>query len=83
MNTIEKLYGEELLKNCELFLYTDNSVLDCAYYRSLSSLRLLFHLILWLRKIQMTDDLIIDVIYISGKRTIEYGVDILSRGTPN
>lgn len=44
VNTVEKLYGEGILKNCELFLYTDNSVVDSAYCRGLYSSRLLLFL---------------------------------------
>ena len=83
VNVVEKLYREGLLKNCELFLYTDKSVADYAYYRGSSSSRLLFLLILRLRKIQMAGDLILHVIHISGRRMIECGVDGLSRGMTN
>ena len=83
VNAVEKLYKEGLLKNCELFLYTDNSVADYAYYRGLSSSRFLILLILRLRKIQIAGDLILHVIHISGKRMMECGVDGLSRGMTN
>ena len=83
VNAVEKLYREGLLKNYELFLYTDNSVADYAYYRGSSSSRLLFLLILRLRKIQMAGLLILHVIHISGRKMIECGVDGLSRGMTN
>ena len=77
------MYKEGLLKNCELFLYTDNSVADYAYYRGSSSSTLLFLLILRLRKIQIAGDLILRVIHISGRRMIECRVNGLSRGMTN
>ena len=83
VNTVEKLYEKGLHKNCELFLYTDNSVTDCTYYRKSSSSRLLFLLILRLQTIQMADDLILHVIHISGRIMIECGVDGLSRRMAN
>ena len=30
---VEKLYNDGLFKDCELFLFTDNLVVDCAYYK--------------------------------------------------
>ena len=50
VNTVQTLYEEGLLKNCKLFLYTDNSVADWTYYRGSSSSRLLFLFILRLQK---------------------------------
>ena len=81
--TVEKLYEEGILKDCELFLFTDNFVVDCAYYKGSSSSRALFLLVLRLRKIQMTGDMIIHLIHISGKRMIASGIDGLSRGVYN
>ena len=83
VKTVERLYAEGLLKNCELFLYTDNSVEDWAYYKGSSSSRLLFLLILRLRKIKMAGDLKLHVIHISRKKMIECGVDGLSREMTN
>ena len=83
MNTVETLYVEGLRTNCDLYLYTDNLVVYCVYYRGSSSSRLLFLLIIRLRKIQMAYDLIFYVIHISVRRVIECGVDGLSRGMNN
>ena len=81
--SVKKLYEEGLLKDYELFLFTDNLILDCAYYKGSSSYRALFLLVLILRKIQMAGDMIIDLIHISGKRMITSGIDGLSRGVCN
>ena len=83
MTAVEKLYEEGILKDCELFLFTDNFVADCAYYKGSSSSRFLFLLVLRLRKIQMAGDMIIHLIHISGKRMIASGIDGLSRGVCN
>ena len=72
-----------ILKDCELFLFTDNFVADCVYYKGSSSSRALFLLILRLRKIQMAGDMIIHLIHISGKRMIASGIDGLSREVCN
>ena len=80
---VEKLYKEGLLKDYELFLFTYNFVVDCAYYKGFSSSRALFLLVLRLRKMQMAGDMIIHLIHISGKRMISSGIDELSRGVCN
>ena len=83
MNTVIKLYEDELFKNYELFLYTDNSVTDCTYYRLSSSSRFLFLLILRLRKNKMAGDLILHIVNIFRRRIIECRVDGLLRGATN
>ena len=57
VDTVKKLYREGCLKNCELFLFTDNIVADYAYHKGTSSSKTLFNLVLRLRKLQMTGDL--------------------------
>ena len=83
MMSVKQLYEEGILKDCELFLFTDNFVADCAYYKGFSSSRALFLLVLRLRKIQMTGDMNIHLIHISGKRMIASGIDGLLRGVYN
>ena len=47
VDTLEGLgEGERELKGCELFLFTDNLVAECAYYKGSSSSRMLFGLVL-------------------------------------
>ena len=45
VDTVEKLYREGCLKNCELFLFIDNIVADYAYHRGTSSSKTLFNLV--------------------------------------
>ena len=40
--SVEKLYTDGLLRDCELFLFTDNFVADCAYYKGSFLTRSLF-----------------------------------------
>ena len=80
MNTLEDLYENGKLKGCELFLFTDNLVAEYAYYKGSSSSRMLFDLVLRVRKLQMSGDLILHVTHISGTRMQMCGVDALSRG---
>ncbi len=73
-------YERGLLDGFELFLFTDNSVAEKAYYKGTSSSKKLFELVLKLRLIEMEGKMIIHVIHISGKRMIHCGIDGLSRG---
>ena len=80
VDTLEGLCANGKLKGCELFLFTDNLVAEYAYYKGSSSSRMLFDLVLRMRKMQMAGDLILHVIHISGTRMQACGVDALSRG---
>jgi hypothetical protein len=68
------------LKECEVFLFTDNSTAEGAYYKGNSPSRKLFELVLQIRKIAMSAGLILHVLHVSGKRMIAQGTDGLSRG---
>ena len=45
VDTIEKLYYEKYLKDCELFLFTDNLVADYAYHKGTSTSKMSFELV--------------------------------------
>ena len=68
VETIESLYLEGKLQDCEIFLFTDNIVANYAYYKGSSSCKALFDLVLRLR------------LHVAGTRMITSGVDGLSRG---
>lgn len=67
------------LRNCELFLFTDNSVAERAFFRGTSSSRSLFELVLELRKLTISGHFKLHVIHVAGTRMIECGVDGVSR----
>lgn len=77
---IEEAYDEGVLRETELFMFTDNSPAESAYYKGTSSSLKLFELVLRLRKLQMKGDLRIHLVHVSGKRMIAEGTDGLSRG---
>ena len=68
------------LRDCEVFLLTDNLVVENAFYKGTLSSETLFDLILRLRTLELEGDIILHMIYVSGKRIIASGVDALSRG---
>ena len=77
VDTVEKLYPEECLKNCELLLFTDNILANYAYLKGTLSTKALFNPILRLKRLQMTGDFILHLIHISGDQMIDCGVNSL------
>lgn len=77
---MEEAVEQGHLRDCELFLFTDNSTAEGAYYRGTSPSRLLFDLVLRLRVLQVRTELVVHVIHVAGTRMIEVGVDGLLRG---
>jgi hypothetical protein len=70
--------GHEL-DGSEIFIFTDNTTSEAAFWKGTSSFPLLFNLVLRLRKLEMDANLIIHVVHVSGKRMIDQGTDGLSR----
>jgi hypothetical protein len=68
------------LEGAELFLYTDNSTAESAYYRGNSSNKFLFELIVKLRLLDMTSSLHLHLLHIAGTRMVSQGTDAISRG---
>ena len=83
VRAVEEAAAKGLLDDCELFLFTDNTTAEGAYYRGTSSSRLLFDLVLRLRILQQRSEVFIHVLHVSGTRMIASGVDALSRGSAN
>ena len=65
---------------CEMFLFTDNSTAESAFYKGSSSSKKLHELVLRLHKLTMNHSLILHVIHVSGTRMIAQGTDGCSRG---
>jgi len=80
IHAIEDASHKGLLHEAELFVFTDNSAAEGAFYKGTSPSRKLFELVLRLRKLQMTGGLLVHVIHVAGKRMIAQGTDGLSRG---
>jgi hypothetical protein len=68
------------LDRTEIFLFTDNSTAEGAYYKGNSSSKLLFELVLCLRLLDMHGGIILHVIHVAGTRMMKQGTDGLSRG---
>ena len=59
------------LKGYELFCFTEILVAEYAYCKGSSSSKILFDLVLLIRKLQKTGDLILQVTHVSGTRIQE------------
>jgi hypothetical protein len=68
------------LRWSELFIFTDNTTAEGAYFRGNSDNRLLFSLVLRLRTLEMMGSLCLHVIHVAGTRMIQQGADGLLRG---
>ena len=64
----------------EVFVVTNNAVSESIFYKGSAKVSMLHDLVVELRKIELEKKLIIHVIWCSGKRMIQIGVDGLSRG---
>jgi hypothetical protein len=80
---IESLVARGSLSGHELFMFTDNSTAEAAFFKGTSTSEKLFNLVLRLRKIEMEGNLFIHLVLVSGTRMIWSGVDGLSRGDYN
>ncbi len=77
---IEEAHRDKLLLNAELFMFTDNSPAESAFYKGTSSVPHLFDLVLRLRVLQMSGSLHLHVVHCAGTRMKAEGTDGLSRG---
>jgi hypothetical protein len=71
------------LRDCEVFMFTDNSIAEAVYFKGKSTSRKLFELVLRLRRLKMSGGLILHVIHVAGTRMIDQGADGGSRGDLN
>ena len=78
--TLELMSRNGDLQGTEWFMFTDNSTAESAFAKGSSSSKLLFELILRLRKLEMRSSCKIHVIHVAGTRMIAQGSDGLSRG---
>jgi hypothetical protein len=66
INAIKRASFEGLLKDSELFVFTDNTAAESSFYKGTSSSKRLFKLTLDLRELQMNDGLMLHVIHVVG-----------------
>lgn len=77
---LEEFHARQRVENLQIFMFTDNIVTECAFYKGSSHSRSLFALVLRLRKLEIKAGWDLHVLHIAGTRMIASGVDGLSRG---
>ena len=78
VETLEAMASEKELSGCELFLFTDNSTAELAFFKGSLSSKDLFEL--RLRKLEMNQSCRIYVSHVAGTRMIAYESDGLLHG---
>jgi hypothetical protein len=68
------------LRNCDFFLFTNNSMAESCFYWGTSKSQHLHGLVLKLRALEMAHGMTIHIIHVSGKRMIAQGTDGCSQG---
>jgi hypothetical protein len=79
VQALKNILKKYKLKGCEIFIFTDNTTAEAAFWKGLAKSKKLFALILELKMIEMENDLILHVVHVSGKRLIRQGNDGMSR----
>ena len=82
-NLVEDLEAEARegnLNKCEMFLFTDNSTAESAFYKGSSSSKKLHALVLRLHKLTIDHSMLLHLVHVSGTRMIAQGTDGCSRG---
>lgn len=80
VDTLEQMGSNDELQGVEMFLFTDNSTSEYAFYKGSSTSKKLFDLVLRLRRLEMSKGCSFHIFHVSGKRMIAQGTDGLSRG---
>lgn len=80
IESVERWYDAGWLSKNELWLFTDNSTAENAFWKGTSKSRKLFELVLRIKKLEMRGDFVMHVVHVSGLRMIQQGTDGISRG---
>jgi hypothetical protein len=80
VDTTEAEAREGRLRDCEFFLFTDNSTAESCFYRGSSTSVTLHSLVIRLHQLEMDYGILVHLIHVSGTRMIAQGTDGCSRG---
>ena len=80
VDTLRKMEAEGRLSGVEIFVFTDNSTAERAFFKGSSKSRLLHDLVLELRLLETRAGIKIHFVHVAGTRMIDQGSDGLSRG---
>jgi hypothetical protein len=79
VETLEQVVVTHKLQGSEIFIFTDNTTAEAAYWKGTSRSRKLFELVLRLKILELTHGFILHVIHVSGRQMIAQGTSGLSR----
>jgi hypothetical protein len=68
------------LDGAEVFMFTDNSTTEAAWFNGTSKSKLLFNLVVELKLLELTHGVKFHLIHVAGTRMISQGTDGISRG---
>jgi hypothetical protein len=80
---MERAAEKGLLDGTEVWMFTDNTTAEAAFFRGYAKSRELHKLVLRLRVLEMKLGIRIWVVHVSGSRMIMTGIDGVSRGDMN
>ena len=80
VDTLEKMQKEDELRGTEIYVFTDNSTAELAFFKGTSKSAKLHELVLRLRLLEGVAQCRIHFVHVAGKRMIVQGADGLSRG---
>jgi hypothetical protein len=79
VETLERVVKEYELAGSKIFIFTDNTTAEAAFWKGTSRSKTLFELILCLKVLEMEHGLILHGLHVSGRCMIAQGTDGLSR----
>jgi hypothetical protein len=79
VEALERVVVEHKMAGSEIFIFTDNTTAESAFWKGSSKSETLFELVLRLKKLELEHELILHVVHVSGRRMIAQGTDGLSR----
>jgi hypothetical protein len=80
VDALEEKVKTGVIDGSEIFMFSDKSVTERAYFRGTSSSKQLFLLVVRLRNVEMRAGCTICLVHVSGARMIASGIDGVSRG---
>ena len=80
VDTLEEMNEKGKLRGIEVFLFTDNTTAENAFFKGTSSNEKLFNLVLDIRRLEMNGGCKVHFCHVAGTRMIDQGSDGLSRG---
>jgi hypothetical protein len=83
VDTLVEMGKQGVLEGTEVFLFTDNSTSEAAFFNGSSTSEKLFELVLKVRKMEMDNGSKIHLCHVLGERMKVQGSDGLSRGNLN